>query len=335
MRFLPFLLLPSLLLADISGIAVDLQGRPLEGIKIKFQSDSTLSAVDGSWSLGRAQGVRRPTSNPDAGTRHLRIDAGRPRIAFSGFDAHGRLLDNAPSPARSAFRALDGGTRGSLDAFWNGKRLFHLRIPADSQSIRIRVDTGWADDCGYPWNPRFEWSSFRDPRDGYTYRITRDQSAQKRAWFAEDLRFIPTGPTDSSWCTGWPCVVEGPYYTWATAVQSHEAGIQVPDHIRGICPPGWKVPSLNDWKIWQYNTPSVDEWAYSDTADHVGDYLGFRPLSKDIMNFESARNASWWTSDTSDFPTYATVVTIELWTLTWPWIDMKDGVGVRCIQDSL
>ncbi len=80
-----------------------------------------------------------------------------------------------------------------------------------------------AGDCGTS-------STFTDPRDGKTYNIVQIGS---QCWFAENLNY----ETENSWCyddNTNNCDVYGRLYELDDAVSA--------------CPPGWHVPSNQEWQ---------------------------------------------------------------------------------------
>lgn len=96
-------------------------------------------------------------------------------------------------------------------------------------------------------------SSFTDPRDGQTYRTARIGGTW---WMAENLNFgtmirdtqiSRNNGIYEKYCydndpgfTG----IEGGYFTyydWDELIDYDTIG------VRGLCPPGWKIPGRNDW----------------------------------------------------------------------------------------
>ena len=349
----PLLLSTMALAAGYSGNVIDFTGAPIAGAVVKTAFDSTRSATDGTWHLDRAQGLRPRTHRTISVASHLSVEQGRARIQFSGFDAAGRGSASAATQAlQPASRSLDTVVGDTLAVLWNGKRLFLLPVPADSQSIQTKIDTGWADDHGHPWNPAFPWGSLRDPRDGYVYRTTRSLD-NPREWLAENLQFLPRGPSDTFWCEsrsapnpggpGWVksfCEELGPWYPWATAVQDTAAARK--GNVRGICPIGWRVPRTSDWSDW-ISANRIDLTLETDrTAElwpgihYTSDHTGFRALIKYIWSYSDENYSAWWTSDPTPFPSYSYIAETELWQSdVYHNANKGEGVGIRCVKDTL
>lgn len=99
--------------------------------------------------------------------------------------------------------------------------------------------------------------SFTDSRDGQIYKKVKIGT---QTWMAENLNY----ETDGSFCYGNDsicCNVYGRLYTWAAAMDSaglwsengKECGYGVKNCsstflVRGICPEGWHLPSMTEWK---------------------------------------------------------------------------------------
>jgi len=65
-----------------------------------------------------------------------------------------------------------------------------------------------------------------------------------QTWFARNLRYVP-GPNES-FCysdedTKYKCSTYGRLYNWSYAMIANEN--------RDVCPEGWHIPSINEWRI--------------------------------------------------------------------------------------
>ena len=98
-----------------------------------------------------------------------------------------------------------------------------------------------------------------DPRDKQIYRAV---TIGNQAWMAENLNY----KTENSWCGGGSgknegdCSKYGRLYTWAAAIDSaklykdkalycgYGKTCSLPDTVYGICPPGWHLPDITDWR---------------------------------------------------------------------------------------
>ena len=111
-------------------------------------------------------------------------------------------------------------------------------------------------------NPGIEYDSITDERDGKVYKTVK---IGEQVWMAENLNYSDSVKTPSllgkSWCNGndpKKCEVAGRLYTWAAAIDSValsaeglDCGLhkvcELPEKVQGICPQGWRLPSLEDW----------------------------------------------------------------------------------------
>ncbi len=113
----------------------------------------------------------------------------------------------------------------------------------DSNCFEIYVDGSWNSiwcytfdfDCGEKWY-----------HGGYRYNTVK---IGNQCWFAENLRY-DNGCSNSNYSEGDFCAFNeddieeshGLLYQWDAAMNgSNEEGAQ------GLCPPGWRIPSHDDW----------------------------------------------------------------------------------------
>jgi uncharacterized protein (TIGR02145 family) len=115
-------------------------------------------------------------------------------------------------------------------------------------------------------NPKIEYDSITDSRDGKVYKTVK---IGEQTWMAENLNYADSVKTPSlrgkSRCyndDAKKCDVAGRLYTWAAAIDSvklandadnpqdcgHGKTCSLPAKVQGICPSGWHLPSNEEWK---------------------------------------------------------------------------------------
>lgn len=107
--------------------------------------------------------------------------------------------------------------------------------------------------------PVFEYGTLVDSRDQAVYKTIRIGSQN---WMAENLRYAYFDNDEVSCQDGLSskCDSLGRFYTWAEAMDTLSTGCgnnfyltctlgkyAVPKHFRGICPEGWRIPTVEDW----------------------------------------------------------------------------------------
>lgn len=116
-------------------------------------------------------------------------------------------------------------------------------------------------------NESVTYGKLIDDRDGKIYRTVK---IGEQTWMAENLNYADSVKTASlvgkSWCYNSDfnnCEIKGRLYTWTAAIDSvgialdeenpQDCGFgkycELSGNVRGICPDGWHLPSLDEWKI--------------------------------------------------------------------------------------
>lgn len=172
-------------------------------------------------------------------------------------------------------------------------------------------------------------SEFVDARDGHTYKVVK---IGEQVWMAENLAL----EADSlSFCfDNLPsnCDVYGRLYPWDVVVNGEKPTKVEPlaqQEVQGICPEGWRVPSMWDFKELGafvskelgyeefeygyydigYALKAVGAWLENDPADNrnwgptvTTDEYGFGALPggsgtlRDSLRFYYSNNGNWWSS---------------------------------------
>ena len=84
-----------------------------------------------------------------------------------------------------------------------------------------------------------------DVRDGTVYPTVL---IGEQCWLAKNLGF----ETTDSWCYDNDpanCLTYGRLYRWEAIMNGATTSNNVPSGVQGICPPGWHIPSKNEWTI--------------------------------------------------------------------------------------
>jgi len=189
-------------------------------------------------------------------------------------------------------------------------------------------------------------SLFTDIRDGNAYPY-RQIGAQ--VWMTQNLRYVPEGLYDSSWCYANDtanCMRYGRLYDWPTAMEgSTSAG------ATGICPTGWHVPTASEIGHLASYADSADDLQIdytsgtslkADTSWKSGagmDLFGFDGLASgyyaNSQFYSLGTYAMFWTSNISEPPwAIVKILASTSATATTESHSLKDGYSVRCIQDT-
>lgn len=241
-------------------------------------------------------------------------------------------------------------------------------LGANSEKFKVVSLEGWSWDV--PKEMRFgsffHYDSMVDPRDQKVYRTVR---IRYQVWMAENLNYADSIATPSllkgSWCYDneeKKCDVAGRLYSWAAAIDSvalYDGGNGVdcgygkvctlPDTVQGICPPGWHLPSTEDWEIL---IESLDGdslaalmmktrtgWDYDGNGD---DASGFSALPAggrvhlDGGFYYAGRFAHFWrAADYDDKDAYSITLAFRYDYIERTFSDKSGGNSVRCVKDKL
>lgn len=162
-------------------------------------------------------------------------------------------------------------------------------------------------------------NTFTDPRDGHVYKYV---TIGTQDWMAQDLAYLPDNKvfnpaTSVASCDGDPqwFVLNyygedanaaretkeykqyGVLYNWYAAMnQKNATGVTTaPSGVQGICPPGWHLPSIAEWKIMEeYVASQLPDVLGNGFEDFMnpGEYTGFDENCKNVWG-ALAGNTGW------------------------------------------
>lgn len=144
--------LPILALAEgsvLSGKVTDMAGKPLAGVWVGLAQAqvATLTAADGSWSIG-ATGTLSRTGTRALATRHLVREGNRLKVSFDGRDIFGRNLSGIRkvSPSSIAAARAAEGTPDTLLYVRETDLLASTPVttdPFDAGTVALDTGTVW------------------------------------------------------------------------------------------------------------------------------------------------------------------------------------------------
>ncbi len=121
--------------------------------------------------------------------------------------------------------------------------------------------------------------TFTDPRDNHVYSAV---VIGNQCWMAENLAYLPvvypSNPSSSTvpyyYVYGYQGTsvsaakatsnyqTYGVLYNWPAAMDGQASSNSVPSGVQGVCPPGWHLPSDEEWKILEGEVDS--QYGYPD-----------------------------------------------------------------------
>ncbi len=238
------------------------------------------------------------------------------------------------------------------------------------------TSTGWSWDVPKEkrLNPNIKYDSIVDSRDNRVYKIVKievNEHDYSRVWMAENLNYADSVKTPSlkgrNWCyhdTTKYCEVGGRYYTWAAAIDSvalandtlnplncgYGKTCGLDRQIRGICPDGWHLPSIDEWGklsvalgnagVSGDSLKALTGWDYAGTADNNGqDAYGFSalPTGRKITATSWEKVGSdvyyWSSSEYSVYDSRYSNIN-NIYTKFYIYQNSKNyGQSVRCVKD--
>lgn len=329
-----------------SGRVLDLKGSPVAGVVVKISGSDEVTTTDasGAWTLG--VGTNTLPRKALAGSLlpgNLRLEQGRIRVEFHGFDPQGRGVGNAlPAPGGVALRqAVADAPKDTLVFSNDGKVFLRDTLTAPRTGIVRIYDTTWNAKIIYGW--------LEDTRDQKVYRSVKIGA---KIWMAENLGFAGQSPVLGV-CYGSEdsCKRYGRLYEWTemmslglaydTTLWNGTAAAHV-----GICPGGWHIPTKVEWTDLQtavdpensYDGNWLKSSFYWQGSSHGEDKHGFRALPGGRFiggNLEDGGIMGYWWSRTENFRTSAEF--FEMYShndnTMLGSINKLAKQSVRCVQD--
>ncbi len=211
-----------------------------------------------------------------------------------------------------------------------------------------------------------DFGSMTDPRDGNTYKTIQ---IGNQVWMAENLAYLPSvaEETTGSFTTPYYYVygydgtdtaaakatdnyqTYGVLYNWPAAMNSSASSSTNPSGVQGVCPPGWHLPSDEEWTQLTDYLGGVNEaggklkatgtthWESPNTD--ASNESGFTALPGGYHADERFRDIGsygyWWsaTENNADYAFYR----VLLYSLNRVYrfnSDKEMGLAVRCVKDN-
>jgi uncharacterized protein (TIGR02145 family) len=345
--------------SDTESISIALSAPGSDSIEISAdslkwtRSDATTIAKDSSGKVFARAWIRGILSGTSSGTYHVAPKAPSILPASGGY-ASTQYVELASPTGASLQYSLNGGE-------WTAWAGTNFAITANS-SLKVRAIKPGMDTTQVtgqylihteiPWTYSY-YQTFRDPRDGQTYRTVQ---IGYQTWFANNLNFAGESGTTSGSCiadTVDYCGKYGRQYNWAEAmglatsdtnraiVPANATGMTDSDWSheprRGACPVGWHVPSGADMfdtlksTVLEFNGSTNDLLATLGRSTMIGPHGNTVTLT-DSYGSRFFDDNFWLSSESSS--NMADMLAVGVDVFRWSQYHSKRELGsVRCLKD--
>ena len=194
--------------------------------------------------------------------------------------------------------------------------------------------------------------TFTDPRDSTTYGYKAMPDG--KIWMTENLNY--KGPSNNigvnyNSAANPPFQGAGRLYTWAEVMQGAASSNAVPSGVQGIAPPGWHIPSDQEWADLAIAAGGTGTWGESGTAGTAlkatsgwnsngngTDTYGFAALPAGSRStngsFHNVGNdGNWWTATESGSNAYSRGMFFNNANVNRNTNAKGYGFSVRCVKD--
>ncbi|MBO4614690.1 MAG: hypothetical protein J5709_06200 [Bacteroidales bacterium] len=180
---------------------------------------------------------------------------------------------------------------------------------------------------------KYEYGVLTDPRDGKTYKTVEFADHE---WMAENLRYEGNIELGTEYDTigsprryypnGSQSAVEekGYLYNWKAAMNGAEASDENPSGVQGVCPDGWHLPSMLEWKSLKDELGDDSEYMKEFTLPTAGAYNGT------FINY--GNRLYFWSSSKVDSANAYFCTMYDLYGIT-DIADQGTGMSVRCVKN--
>ena len=216
-------------------------------------------------------------------------------------------------------------------------------------------------------NPKIEYGTLKDSRDGKVYKTIKIDG---QTWMAENLNYADSSKTPSlkgkNWCydnNAKNCDVAGRLYTWAAAIDSVKLATDeenpqkcgygkpcsLPSRVQGICPEDWHIPNKDEWESLiavaggsssSKNLKSQKGWNSKYIEGNGSDKLGFSALPAGLQSRDSyslsGQSSEFWSSSQYDTENAYSLGLAAFSDNIYlhEWSTHEKGISVRCIKDN-
>ena len=181
---------------------------------------------------------------------------------------------------------------------------------------------------------KYEYGVLTDPRDGKTYKTVEFADHE---WMAENLRYEGNIELGTEYDTigsprryypnGSQSAVEekGYLYNWKAAMNGAEASDDNTSSVQGVCPDGWHLPSMLEWKSLKDELGDDSEYMKEFTLPTAGAYNGT------FINY--GNRLYFWSSSEVDSANAYFCTMYELDYNVTNEAEKGIGVSVRCVKN--